>query len=153
MFIVFRKPVAPDSQVLLLAIVPSGHLKTGASSHVYFDIWAIVSNDSPWSLWMKGSPHRVLSQLKCMYFKCVSSCGKPLLHHHVFTFIRYFLCGKRTRKAQLKNYYNTLYCSIILLALPFSLKVRNIQYTYELTLSFLKTWDQVFTLFYFMFFT
>lgn len=35
MFIVFRKPVAPDSQVLLLAIVPSGHLKTGASFRVY----------------------------------------------------------------------------------------------------------------------
>lgn len=58
---------------------------------------------------------------------------------------KFFFCGKRTRKALLKNYSNTLYSSIILLALPFSLKVRNIQYTYELTLSFLKTWDQHFT--------
>lgn len=55
-------------------------------------------------------------------------------------FLKIFtICGKGTRNAQLKNYDNTLYSSIIWLALPFTLKVRNIQYTYELMLSFFKT--------------
>lgn len=37
-----------------------------------------------------------------------------------------------------KNYI-TLFSSIILLTLPFSFKITNIQFTYELMLSFLKT--------------
>lgn len=92
------------------------------------------------------SPLRPLLTFKCMFLMCLQlweAFNTPSCVYFYQIFLKNFtIRGKGTRKAQLKNYYHTLYSSITFLALPFSLKVRNIQYTYELTLGFFKTWGQ-----------